>query len=88
MDRYTPLKNTWDSSEHILKKSQQKYENVTCVASIKIAFINYELAGLLMIIIKHLMTGPQGRQLSLFPENFNASQGRPEWSIDIQGKYS
>ena len=24
------------------------------------------------------MTGPQGRQLSLFPENFNASQGRPE----------
>ena len=88
MDRYTPLKNTWDSSEHILKKSQQKYENVTCVASIKIAFINYELAGLLMIIIKHLMTGPQGRQLSLFPENFNASQGRPKRSIDIQGKYT
>ena len=34
------------------------------------------------------MTGPQGRQLSLFPENFNASQGRPEQSIDIQGKYT
>ena len=34
------------------------------------------------------MTGPQGRRLSLFPENFNVSQGRPEGSIDIQGKYS
>ena len=61
------------ASEHILKKSQQKYENVTCIASIKIAFINYELAGLLIVIIKHLMTGPPGRQLSLFPENSSVS---------------
>lgn len=73
---------------HILKKSQQKYENVTCVASIKIAIINCKLAGLLIIIIKHLMTGPQGRQLSLFPQNFNASQGGAEGNIDIQGKYT
>ena len=49
------------ASEHILKKSQQKYENVTFIASIKIAFINYELAGLLLVIIKHLKTSPQGR---------------------------
>ena len=61
------------ASEHILKKSQQKYENVTFIASIKIAFINYELAGLLIVIIKHLMTGPPERQLSLFPENSSVS---------------
>ena len=49
-------------------------KNVACIASIKIAFINYELASLLILIIKHFMTDPQERQLSLFPENFNNSQ--------------
>ena len=34
------------------------------------------------------MTGPQGRQLSLFPENFNNSQGGAEGNIDIQRKYT
>ena len=58
------------------------------IASIKIAFINYELAGLLIVIIKHLMTGPPGRQLSLFPENSSVSWGGAEGIIDIQGKYT
>ena len=34
------------------------------------------------------MTGPQGRQPSLFPQNFNVSQGGAEGNIDIQGKYT
>ena len=34
------------------------------------------------------MTGPQGRQLSLFPENFNNSQSGAEGNIDIQRKYT
>ena len=31
------------------------------------------------------MTDRQGRQLSLFPENFNNSQSRAEGNIDIKG---
>ena len=34
------------------------------------------------------MTDPQGKQLSLFPENFNNSQSGAEGNIDIQGKYT
>ena len=35
---------------------------------------------------KHLMTGPEGEQWILFPENLNVSRDEVEGNIEIQGK--